>query len=100
MPRRLEERAPTRAFWRSHFEVWRLGGLTQRDCQAAHRRGDLPARWNGLGRREALPDRRQPAVPLAADAGSGGRVARPEDRGRTLRCRRKSSPERKIDRSA
>ena len=33
---RLEERAPTRAFWRSHFEVWELSGLTQREYCERH----------------------------------------------------------------
>ena len=28
---RLEEREPVRAFWRSHFEVWAVSGLTQQD---------------------------------------------------------------------
>ena len=32
----LSEREPTRAFWRSHFEVWELGGLTQRDYCEGH----------------------------------------------------------------
>jgi transposase len=36
MPLRLEERAPARAFWRSHFDVWRLSGLTQRDYCERH----------------------------------------------------------------
>lgn len=31
MPLRLEERPRTRAFWRSHFEVCELSGLTQRE---------------------------------------------------------------------
>jgi transposase len=33
---RLEERAPMRAFWRSHFEVWELSGLTQREYCERH----------------------------------------------------------------
>lgn len=33
---RLEERAPTRAVWRSHFEVWELSGLTQREYCERH----------------------------------------------------------------
>ena len=33
---RLEEREPRRAFWRGHFEVWRLSGLTQRDYCERH----------------------------------------------------------------
>jgi transposase-like protein len=33
---RLEERAPIRAFWRSHFEVWAVSGLTQRDYCERH----------------------------------------------------------------
>jgi hypothetical protein len=37
LPLRLEERAPTRAFWRSHFEVWALSGLTQREYCERHR---------------------------------------------------------------
>lgn len=36
MPLRLEERGPTRAFWRSHFEVWKLSGLTQREYCERH----------------------------------------------------------------
>ena len=36
MPLRLEERAPIRAFWRSHFEVWELSGLTQREYCERH----------------------------------------------------------------
>jgi transposase-like protein len=28
---RLEEREPVRAFWRSHFQVWAVSGLTQQD---------------------------------------------------------------------
>ena len=36
MPFRLEERGPTRAFWRSHFEVWKLSGLTQREYCERH----------------------------------------------------------------
>ena len=33
---RLEEREPVRAFWRSHFEVWAVSGLTQRDYCDRH----------------------------------------------------------------
>jgi len=33
---RLEEREPVRAFWRSHFEVWAVSGLTQRDYCERH----------------------------------------------------------------
>jgi transposase len=36
LPLRLEERPRTRAFWRSHFEVWELSGLTQRDYCEQH----------------------------------------------------------------
>jgi len=36
LPLRLEERVPTRAFWRSHFEVWALSGLTQREYCERH----------------------------------------------------------------
>jgi hypothetical protein len=36
LPLRLEDRGPTRAFWRSHFEVWELSGLTQRDYCERH----------------------------------------------------------------
>ena len=36
MPLRLEDRGPTRAFWRSHFEVWELSGLTQREYCEKH----------------------------------------------------------------
>jgi len=36
LPLRLEERAPIRAFWRSHFEVWELSGLTQREYCERH----------------------------------------------------------------
>ena len=32
----LDERGPTRAFWRSHFEVWELSGLTQREYCERH----------------------------------------------------------------
>jgi transposase-like protein len=33
---RLSEREPVRAFWRSHFEVWQLSGLTQREYCERH----------------------------------------------------------------
>lgn len=33
---RLEDREPTRAFWRGHFEVWALSGLTQREYCKRH----------------------------------------------------------------
>jgi transposase len=33
---RGEERGPTRAAWRCHFEVWRLSGLTQREYCERH----------------------------------------------------------------
>jgi len=33
---RLEEREPVRAFWRSHFEVWAVSGLTQGDYCERH----------------------------------------------------------------
>lgn len=33
---RLSEREPTRAYWRSHFEVWELSGLTQREYCERH----------------------------------------------------------------
>jgi transposase-like protein len=33
---RLEEREPVRAFWRSHFEVWAVSGLTQQDYCERH----------------------------------------------------------------
>ena len=33
---RLEEREPRRAFWRSHFEVWELSGLTQHEYCEKH----------------------------------------------------------------
>jgi hypothetical protein len=33
---RLSEREPVRAFWRSHFEVWELSGLTQREYREKH----------------------------------------------------------------
>jgi transposase-like protein len=36
LPLRLEDRGPTRAFWRSHFEVWELSGLTQREYCEKH----------------------------------------------------------------
>jgi len=36
LPLRLEERASTRAFWRSHFEVWDLSGLTQQEYCECH----------------------------------------------------------------
>ncbi|HUE68077.1 MAG TPA: transposase [Candidatus Acidoferrum sp.] len=36
LPLRLEDRGPTRAFWRSHFEVWELSGLTQREYCERH----------------------------------------------------------------
>jgi transposase-like protein len=36
LPLRLEERPRTRAFWRSHFEVWELSGLTQREYCERH----------------------------------------------------------------
>ena len=36
MPLRLEERPRARAFWRSHFEVWELSGLTQREYCERH----------------------------------------------------------------
>jgi transposase-like protein len=36
LPLRLEDRALTRAFWRSHCEVWRLSGQTQRDYCEQH----------------------------------------------------------------
>ncbi len=36
MPLRLEERPQARAFWRSHFEVWELSGLTQREYCERH----------------------------------------------------------------
>lgn len=36
MALRGEERGPTRAAWRCHFEVWRLSGLTQRDYCDRH----------------------------------------------------------------
>jgi len=36
LPLRLEDRQPTRAFWRSHFEVWELSGLTQREYCERH----------------------------------------------------------------
>jgi transposase len=36
LPLRLEDRQPTRAFWRSHFEVWELSGLTQQEYCERH----------------------------------------------------------------
>jgi hypothetical protein len=34
--RLLDDRAPTRAFWRGHFEVWELNVLTQREYCERH----------------------------------------------------------------
>jgi transposase-like protein len=36
LPLRLNEKEPVRAFWRSHFEVWELSGLTQREYCERH----------------------------------------------------------------
>jgi hypothetical protein len=36
VPLRVEERPRARAFWRSHFEVWELSGLTQREYCERH----------------------------------------------------------------
>jgi transposase-like protein len=36
LPLPLSEREPVRAFWRSHFEVWELSGLTQQEYCERH----------------------------------------------------------------
>ena len=54
MPLRLEEREPTRAFWRSHFEVWELSGLTQQEyCERHGLNLKNFGNWRGQLKREA-----------------------------------------------
>jgi len=44
---------PTRAFWRSHFEVWALGGLTQREYCERHGLGSKSfGNWRAQLKRE------------------------------------------------
>lgn len=53
MPLRLEERQPTRAFWRSHFEPWELSGLTQQEyCERHGLNLKSFGNWRGLLKRE------------------------------------------------
>ncbi|MBM3565341.1 MAG: transposase [Alphaproteobacteria bacterium] len=50
---RLDERETVRTFWRGHFEVWRLSGLTQRDyCQQHGLSLKSFGNWRGQLKRE------------------------------------------------
>jgi hypothetical protein len=54
VPLRLEERSRARAFWRSHFEVWELGGLTQREyCERHGLNLKNSGNWRAQLKREA-----------------------------------------------
>jgi transposase len=56
---RLDEREAMQAFWRGHFEAWRLSGLNQREYCAEH---GLSLKnfgnWRGQLKREAAAGRR------------------------------------------